>query len=505
MFWFGRKKNNVSSQSRRAFRVERLETRDLLSGIVNVLIAPNPLVTPGSMALAGDVSNNHVQVSSGAGFGEFVITGLDGTLLQLNGAGVTMPQMTVNGINGNIGVDLDGGRNQFDMVGPAAGMTSQLGGSLLITNRNDNVTVISDTMINGDVHIARAPLSAGYSELRIINSTVIGDTIVNNAFGGSDGDSYTYISNSKLQAGGATATGLTLSNGDGKDIIQIEGTSQFGTGIFPPALPVVTITNGDGGSRTTFTGNSTIYGAVLITNGANLTGTLDIVTFNQAQTTGSVTIIDSSGDTETSVQTSKLGTAMTPGGGPLVVRNNAGADSFVMTNSEVQWGVLLDNDNVPGGASMWGSSTDIRDSKIGTHPNGPVLPAPPAGVNDSLMILGDRGADVVGISGTTIGGDVNLRFLRDGNNSVTLATSKMAGLAVVTGAGNDSVVIDQTDIVTSINIVLAAGADSLTVRGTGLLPDPLLGAWFIDGGIGVDTYRGTRLLLMQNFEVLLPS
>lgn len=502
MLWRGRRKSKPSQPvQKRAFRLERLETRDMLAGVVNVLIAP--MVAAGDMVLEGDVSNNEVEVRSGANFGEFVVKGLNGTLLQINGAGVTMAQTPpLNGINGSIRVELAGGADKFFFEGPDANSMSRVGDDLLITNDVGDQNVIRDVLINGDLLIDRVGGSAGYTELQVIDTTVIGDTIVDNATGGSNGDSKTLISNSKLQAGGAGSWGLWLRNADGADLLQVEGMSDFGTGIFPPASPVIHVENGDGGSRSTFTGQSTVYGAVEIYNGANIVGTLDIVTFNQAEVVGAVEIYDTDGDTETSVQSSSLGTWMTTGS-PLVVRNNVGADHFIMQDSDVQWGVLLNNDTGAGGASMWGSSTDIRDSEIGTHPNGPALPAP-AGAGDALMILGDQWADTVSISGTELGGDINLEYLYDGNNSVELTDSQAAALRVETGDGNDTVLINDSELAVQLYIYLYGGVDTLEIRGTNTLPSPLLGMIVLDGGVGVDTYKSNTILPLVNFEVFVP-
>lgn len=481
-------------------RVEMLESRHMLSGVVNVEIAPVGL--PGTLTLEGSVDNNHVEIHQGVAAGEYVITGLNNTLLQVNGAGVTMPTVTVNGINGDITVELNGGGDVFEFQGPSSVPTN-----LQITNDGGgDENIIEGVTINGDLVVQKAFGDDGFSGLKIIDTTVIGDTLVDNNVGGGDGGSNTFIEDSVFQAGSGT-TALTIINGEGADILQIQGNSTFGSGVFPPGFVALTVVNGSGGSRTTLTGTSVVYGDMEIFNGPNIMATEDIVTFNNAEVLGAVTVRNDGGNSSTSVQQSSLGTDMI-NGGPLLVLNNEGVDAFFMEESEIPWGLGIHNDFAGGGTSLWGSSTDIRNSFIGTHPTMPMLPMPPALPGDAMLIYGDDAADVVTLLGTVVGGEFRM-FLEDGNNEVTIRQSDMASLHVDTGAGNDMVTLEDALIPVALEIRLYAGADQLEVRGNSVLPDLLYGTIVIDGGIGIDTYGHDTTIIppvlpISNFERTIP-
>lgn len=529
MSMWNRVKKRAPRKARR-LKLEALESRQLLTGVVIVNVAASPV--PGGVQLLGDADNNAVEMRQGAMTGEYVLTGLNGTLLQLNGYGATMPTVTVNNINDAIQVDLMDGDNAFSLLAPASGGQTSLPTDLLIVNHaGSNVNTLDRVLVNRDVNVSKSSGLNGYSELQILNTTVIGDTIVANDAGGGGGASKTVIDGSQLQ-GGSTNAALKLTNGYGADVIQIQGASTFGTGGFPTdQVNVVDIHNGDGGSRTTFTGAAKVYGCVNICNGYNLPATQDIVTFNGVEVLGRVLVKNDGGDSLTSVISSKIGTQLVnqaiticgqsvvvPVGGPLVVLNEAGVDQFLMQQSETPWGLYVDNDMAPaksvtsGNTNLWGSTTNISGSKIGTRPLGPDLQMSSYGgsstVAGAAMVLkGDNGADSVSVATTTIGGPVDLTVLGNGNNTVSLATSSMSSLWLATGTGNDAVTLDTVTIPVQIDIRLNAGADLLRILGASVLPDSLLGYVVLDGGFGVDTYHQDAavtpaMLPAINFEVL---
>lgn len=487
-----RTKSRRKTAQRRLF-VESLETREVFAGVVDVQIAP--LVGAGTLNLVGDGSNNDVEIRQTTTPGEYTITGKNGTLLQLNTAGVTMPSVTINGIIGNMTVGLGTGNDTFTFAGITAGGVSNIPGNLTITNDDgSNVNILDHVMVNGDFTVNKLAASSGYSELQILSSTVIGDTIANNVGVGS-GDTKTTIDSSSLQAGGAGNWALLLINGTGQDILDVRGSSQFGTGSFIGAQPIFAVVNGAGGSRTTFTGASqvagpgttTVYGNIAINNGGSLAGQVDIVTFNGANVLGGVTINNANGTTQTMVLNSTLGSHLSAGlGGPLLVNNNAGFDELVMTGSSIPYGAAINNDVGAVGASLWGSSTQITNTSIGTRPLGPALPTP----GDALQIIGDNGADIVNLSGATLGGTLNVSALGNGNNSVSLINqTAMAVLNLVTGSGNDTLLINDSRVSTAVNILLGAGSDTfsaINVDPATEWPSALLGAIVINGGAGVD-------------------
>jgi hypothetical protein len=375
--------------------------------------------------------------------------------------------------------------------------------------------------------------------LRISNTTVIGSTVVDNTGGISTptgGDTLTEIDNSWLQGNGGTGPAFDLDNADGKDIIDVRGNSQFGVGPFPIGSPAVTIDNRDGGSRTTFTGASasagygttTTYGDLSIINGVNVPGTIDIVTFNETNVLGNVAVANGDGDTSTTVSSSTLGSHLVLSGigppligGPMTVMNGAGFDAFGMFDSSVPWGLSINNRFATIG-KVWGSMSTFSDSSIGTHPLG-VLPAnaleivgddgadaPAAGCRlvekNALEIVGDDGADTFNMTGSSVGGVLDLR-LGGGNNDVNLSNNpdSVVGLSLVASGGNDSLVIDNTKIMVSVYVRLGDGVDSMIVRNVDPAtqwPSTLLGLVDVSGGAGVDTTNASTLSLgLLGFEV----
>ena len=562
---FGRKvqRSKPARANKRFLRLERLESRHMLSGVVNVEIGPgNPdVVTQGDMVLKGDHSDNQVTIQqSGNSFGQFTITGNNGTLLQLNGAGQTAPSWTVNNIFGDITVDLGPGTKAFTVAPPVGGGVTTISGDLDIFNGGADTNNIGtatggtgQVMINGNLNVTQRAGVIGDSDLNITGATIIGTTFVDNESGGG-GDSNTMINNSNLEgatgtntpstnytgwsgSGGSTLNytpAFTLLNGDGNNVTQIEGASTFGTAIFSPECTVICIVNGAGGSRVTFTQPTEttvpqlqVYGGIDIHNGdpTQLQGLLNVVTFNNVEVLGAVNVCDTGGNTQISVLTSDLGTQLKEGG-PVTVFNGAGNDQLTMASSELPWGLYVDNDAsftsmVSGvvvndsqstgsnGFDNYGSETSIQNSLIGTRPLGPDTPN-----GDAFFLGGDNGPDVVGVSGTTFGGQVEF-CLRGGNNSVTLDTSIVPALNITaTGTGNNTVVLGGDTIAESLcislenqgvnTVELGKGSNGLAVS----LPDPLRGMMFIQGGQGVNTLEvdlsvTDPLVDIVNFRILM--
>ncbi len=523
MFWSTPRKKkqrasrrNSSLQPGRRLRFEPLEDRRVLAaGLVDVQIFP--LLAPGELNLLGDGSNNEVRISQTVNVGTYRIDGLNGTLLQVNGAGVTMPTVTVNGITGDISVDLLAGNDSFtfDNTYAAGGQDSNVPVNLEIYNDDgSNVNTISDVMVNGDLIVSKNPGSTGYSELHILDTTVIGFTVVDNTGGGSGGDTWTEIDNSWLQGNGGAGPAFILSNAEGKDINDILGNSQFGIGPFPLPPAVLIISNAGGGSRTTFTGASavagfgttTVYGDMIISNATNVPGTLDMVTFNGSNVLGDVLVANGDGDTSVTVNNSTLGSHLVTTspviGGPMIVYNDAGFDQFAMTQSSAPWGLLIDNDVAAANSSVWGSVTQITASHIGTSPFCPGIPGFPG---TAMVLRGDNGRDLVNISGTHFGGILDLELFA-GNNEVNLTSqSSMVGLNLVTLGGNDSVLIDNSTIQVVVYVRLGFGADRFIVTNVDPAtewPSALLGSIDINAEFGVDTTNLSALALgALGFEI----
>jgi hypothetical protein len=84
--------------------------------------------------------------------------------------------------------------------------------------------------------------------------------------------------------------------------------------------------------------------------------------------------------------------------------------------------------------------------------------------------------------------------LGNGGNTVTVDSSTMDALNVQTGMGSDLVTVEGCTIRAAITVALGGAADTLILQkgsngNANLLPDPLLGTVWLDGGLGVDTLK----------------
>jgi len=225
---------------------------------------------------------------------------------------------------------------------------------------------------------------------------------------------------------------FSIANGPGMDILDLLGDTTFGAGISPPAAgPAVTIANAGGGSATTFgpeasqlTERVKVYGGLQVSNGGNLQGILDVVSFDNTDVTGAVLINNDGGPGGSSVLVtdSNLGTNLLPAGpapgNPVVVASDAGPDSFVAANLNAPWGLFVTNVVTVGPVvDVAGSTATITDSKLGMRPGGPtsglagVVPALPAPIlaafafagvaaGDALLVQGDQGQDLLTVTET---------------------------------------------------------------------------------------------------------
>ena len=356
-------------------RVEALESRRMLSGVVQVQTYPAVGLNPGDLALVGDTSQHSVQITSTPSglLDQFTITSKDGTLFQLNGASPTLTSVPVDGITGNIAVNLGlGGTNTFDFEAPTTspGSVSTVLGNLTITNSSVEKNVINNVLIQGSLTVIDA--SYGYHEFDALGTQVNGPTLVNNYGTVSppatfSGDSYTNITNCTFEGLAVkgvkgTPAPLTIDNGVGNNQVWIQGetppaaqttpltTTQIGFETFTPAVNALVITNGDsltpltqygGGSNITFTdagaaSDPVIYGAIQITNGRTFPLQSNQVNFVTTVVYGAVNITNQAGgDTSTSVQSSKLGEQLQANAPVQVINQGTGANQFLMTGSEL--------------------------------------------------------------------------------------------------------------------------------------------------------------------------
>ncbi len=509
-----RASRSIGSHPKR-LRVEGLEPRLVLTPIVDVSDVG------GVLALTGNNEPCEVEVRTAVNNNNsFTIAGLNGTLLTLNGSASTMLETTVHNITGNIEVNLgEFSGNTFHFVERDNGQASRTPADLVIDNDAGNINNLGDVtdleddtidlIITGDLLVTETS-GEYFNTLNIYRTAVYGDTIVDN---GAGGGSKTTIDSSELDGGGATPVALWMINEDGNDILQVQGASRFGMGNFPPDFLAVDIDNGDGGSRTTFTGASQVYGSVEIDNGDTVPLAMDISTFNNAEVLGSVTISNGDGDTQTSVQNSRLGTHSTEGG-PLEIYNDEGRDIFSMSDSEILWGLLIQNDAAAGGTSTSGSETHILAGSFIGELSDIALSIPPAVLGDAMYIEGDDGDDLVNISGNPgtrneIFGELRM-VLYDARNEVNITHARMDSLHYdpgdVGGAHQDIMLISATAIANEIDVRLGGLNDTFRVINGSTLP--MLSAINVDGGDGWDRFhRDTDVtpssLGEDNFEELI--
>lgn len=520
-------------QARRQLRAECLEGRQLLAGVVNV-----DTTAVGDLSLIGDVSSNRIAVHGTAVPGQFVVTGESGTLLTLDGGAQTFASLTINGITNDINADLGHGDDVF-RLGNTTNPT-KIGENVNIINEDDDTNILTNVDIGEQLTISRT--DTAYSELMIEGSIIRFNVDIDNNIG----DTKTEISNSEIEGT------LTILNGDGDDVIVVDATSIGSEQFFrpggpgTPADPVVSITNGNGSSLTSFTSANdpdstgflptgtlarpTIYGGVNIVNGdqlppglivapptaggatpSALSVAVDIVVFNQADVLGHLDIENFDGHTETVIVDSNLGTdnkardlgVPTNGGygDAVTIANGDGFDVFLAQSSTMQYGLSLNN-----GTGNWGSQTDIRDSEIGGRDTGSLGP------DAAIMFIGDDGDDVFNVSdtlgGSTFDGMVMLNF-NDGEDHVQFMGStsqiELDMLDIDFGAGDDLLFMENVKVKSMANVVFLAGTDTLELRDNVDLPGGLVGTILIDGGAGADFYHVDNVLIpFINFDTFIP-
>ena len=548
-----RKRRPQSARGRR-LNYENLEQRRVLAGVVNV-------VWPGDGTLAlvegggGGGSDNQVQLASTANAGEFRVTGLNGTQVQLNGAGATAPDVLVNGIFADISSVLGGGSDYLEVAagttipanlsvvsegvndvtridgvsilgdlsitnspgaGPLPGaspvqlVTNSLNsvsvlGNVEIYNDIGNINSLAGSTINGGLWITKMPVGAGASHLMLTASTVVGPTIVTNVEGGVGGDTTTMIVDSQLVGQDTTAPAglpaavpmamdraLVITNGDGNDKLDILGSTTFGEApLFDPPDNIITVDNGDGGSLTTF-------------------GPKD------ANDVSRVTVY-----------------------GGLAIRNGANLpgvlDMASFHQSDVAGMVAIHNAGGPGA-----TSTMITDSDLGSFlaPAGPQIGSP-------VVVINDDGEDAFAMDSSTAwwglfinnddaaGGalpwpsntsviDSNIGTRPGGGSDVgaaganleaALAAVNMAGTAlpgvveqgdvfvVGGGMGQDVVNVSDTDVGGQISFILPGGNNSISLVGAS--GPAMYAALNIQTGDGNDEVRLENIQIPVSVQIYL--
>ncbi len=441
------------------------------------------------LMLLGNSSNNHVEIHQTKNSGEFTVEGKEGTLLKVNGS--LVPSTTVNNIVGDVGVMLGHGDDWFKFTGADSGGQSYVKGGLTIENDwGSNMNEIHDVKVMADLVVEKVPGVWGYSQLKIVDSIVEGNTVIYNGiplsnqphlttvdfvqpdrdydFEPSGGDSKTLIENSQLKGGEHEFGEHTLAadfanrhrlgfgaliilNGEGFDIVDIRDT-KVGVDTMADTL----IHNGDGGSRTTFTSENGLgnvfYGSLGVVNGTNPVGVqvYDTVIFNKTEVQKSTVIHNMDGDSMVVVQdNSVLGSSntletMEQGGGgfsmagqgfnpdgKLIVLNDHGVDEFLMKDSAAPYGLMIDN------------AISMRsDDRTGGNMDGQSFAWDPV-PSDTMHMYGSRTDIIDSEIGTNLKSDGGFYFRGDDKSDVINVTNSWIGgrngVMIYTYDGDDEI------------------------------------------------------------------
>jgi len=365
-----------------------------------------------------------------------VVTPLGTTKLELNGNKTSDP-VTVEDVTRDIKVRLKEGEDEFTIKDATVPRHLDI--------KNDeghNENFVENVIITNNLKVTKTAGTTGKSELHVEDSTIVGNTDVQND--GGDGESETEIKNSTLSGK------LTIENNDGEDINKIIGSE---------ITKKVTIKNGKGGSRTTFTfydptpdpqnpgdevGN-TLHDELEIVNGDET----DEVTLNMTDVDKKVTIKNGNDRSEILI------TNDTQLKDELEVSNDEGFDSFVMNNSKVEKHVAITNNGTTA-TFLGGSTTEIQFSTIGT-----------ATSPGNLTIKNDDKEDIIRVLDSEVFGKIDIALQKGGVSEVELARNQtIGGLDFESEEGNETLRIEDSTITEETDIKLGPGDDFLNLKGT---------------------------------------
>ena len=424
-----------------------------------------PLLAPpiGDLTICGDGGNNELELRAGPAGGAFTLTGKNNTAVGLNAGAPGAAPLAVPGILGNISIDLNGGADvlTFDGNLAGAGAPSFVPGVLNIFSPiGATNTTIQNVTVGGGLTFLPGP---GFSPLTINNSAFGAESLI--LSGGSqtdikiDGSAFTSI---------IGLPSLTIAGAAAQDIIGVSGSSVFAVGGPPPFPANVNIVTGGGGARTTFTGAVTVAGGINIAYGANTPLEDELVFFNGVTVTEGVVIATGPGNTAVNIMNSDIGTSPAVPSPVTIVGNNPGYETVVVTGSSIPWGLEI---NEPFGDTT-GKSISIANSEIGLHALAPTVVHGGFPLGDTLAIGLDNGPNIVNVSASNIGGNLNFTKFGPGGgpNDITFTGNVVAGgFNYLGGTGPNDVTISNSTIPTFLTVILPGPAKNiLTIRGTDL-------------------------------------
>ena len=484
------------ARHKKSLRFETLESRQLLTGQVTAALAAQTLT------LTGNSSNNQVTVWQGPNVGEIWVEGDNGTVLISGGVPTTSALQFPN--VQNLMVNLGPGNDVFQFLAQAktnpsagpgtsfanGGTRSELPGNLTIVNGGDDINTLTDVKVNQCFTVNRA--ADGSSTLSLTNVMVDKQTDINNTNDANNDGPFNGDSNTTIQ-GSVLREDVNITNGNGDNLTNIAGTT-----IGVDNDGDTTIVNGDGRERVTFTtyaatqtysgiGGNVLYGELNVTSGDSQVG-LGIdntVTLTNTQVMASVNLTGGTGDSQTYIGTpapgSQLGADINAGG-PVTIAHTGGYGMLDMENSTAQFGLSFSNGTA--GTTDYGSNVKILDSQIGT--------TPPPYAQDGLTINGDDGNNTVLVQDSQIDNKVQVT-LGDGDNNVTFSgtanatRTTMAELDITTGAGEDAITLSKITVIGNTNIETHDASDLINIdyqaAGTATFKlSQLMGTVTVNGG-----------------------
>ena len=430
-------------------RIEILEDRIAPAGVVTILL------NKADVSLVGDGADNDVTLTA-TGTGAYFLTGNNGTMIALG----NNPNATVQGIDvilGNLSVALGGGSDSFTLNGVT------LPHNLTLTDLagNNTVTVSGTTNIGGKVSLKFGP-GKDLIQGAPTSFHVGGDLLIS---GGDGNNDYEVNGNAISIGGNLTVTGGV--NGDilllksktltiGKNVSLAPGAGQGDMELSPT-------------SALTIGGGVTLKGSLAPGAGAILNlGGNDLLTIGKGITfTGSASsdLLELGGnDLEIHGAVSLSG-----GGDTKQIILGAGHGSILgaLNVNAAKGKALLTGSS---GIAITGKTT-ITGGPAGTFIDlgGPIDFGGGLAISDATTAAN---ANVfVRLSGSgggmIIGGSLSVKIVKPATNlgKFTLQGLLLAGPAsIVTGAGNDTVTIDQVESYGTFTLDTGAGTDTVNIE-----------------------------------------
>ena len=499
LFKSASKKRTRQDRRRRSLRVESLENRRVLAGLVLVEFDPGN----GLLTLTGDVNSNEVTIAESfeQPGDSFLISAGGSTRLSLDPVfGRTeVSEVPITNVKDIVINFQQGGSDEVNFIGAAPGVMSELEGTLDILTSGESEITLTDWEVQ-ELNISQT--AAAGTERTLTRVVVVGETTMTSV----GGEAITKIEASQLDGV------VRILNGDGDDDLQIIDT-RIGGGVERPGpaedyLPTVLIVDnavvdaddddiddddGDdldfsrGRSSTTIRSSagdlvaSTIHGEAMITNGVGF----DIVMIEGIEVTGGLMIDNGDGDAAGGATVmidsgAIIGSDLINGNG-LEIENGDRRDVLMIDDAILPSGMLVDNRDTDDA----GNDVNITASTIGGNPL----------YGNAIQIINGEGNDSLVIAdNTTLNGLVDLG-LGGGNDDVTLTDSTINGvLSIGAAAFVQDFAFDSFDGFLDADDSDGAGRDVVIMDNL-----TVTGGTFIDLGDDVDTVRitgGTRLSIL---------